>query len=282
MPRIRTIKPEFPQSESVGRVSREARLLFILLITGADDYGRLRAAPVFIARHLYPYDDDAPALVPRWLDELEREGFISRYEVEGSRYLQIMGWAKHQRVDNAGKSSIPAPNEEVRREPPRTAATCGDSPLDLDLGPRTSKPTKDQDLGPKIAPSRKREAAVVLPPEWVPSEAETKFALEMGLTPDEAAREAIKFRAYWVNGKGGGTRRKPSGWASTWQNWISRTADNLPRGNGNEPKPTRPNRFDASSPEAVRQRRLEIAEGLGLGLPGQRGTDNRGAGEDAP
>ena len=29
--RIRTIKPEFPQSESVGRLSRDARLLFILV-----------------------------------------------------------------------------------------------------------------------------------------------------------------------------------------------------------------------------------------------------------
>lgn len=228
MPRIRTIKPEFPQSESVGRLSREGRLLFVLLLTGADDFGRLRAAPVLVARQLYPYDDDAPGLVPAWLDELEQHGFIYRYEVDGSRYLEICGWAKHQRVDNAGKSSIPAPSEEFRREPPRTAATRGDSPLDLGPVPRTSKPTED--LGPKIAPSRKREAAVTLPAEWAPSESETKFALEMGLTPDEAAREAIKFRAYWVNGKGGGTRRKPTGWASTWQNWISRTAENLPRG----------------------------------------------------
>ena len=43
MGRIRTIKPEFPQSESMGRVSRDARLTFILLWTMADDAGRLRS-----------------------------------------------------------------------------------------------------------------------------------------------------------------------------------------------------------------------------------------------
>jgi hypothetical protein len=47
--RIRTIKPEFPQSESMDRVSREARLLFVLLWTVADDAGRLRTAPRLLA-----------------------------------------------------------------------------------------------------------------------------------------------------------------------------------------------------------------------------------------
>jgi hypothetical protein len=73
MPRIRTIKPEFPQSQSTGRVSRDARLLFILLWTIADDVGRTRAASRMLASLLFPYDDDAPALIEGWLAELERE-----------------------------------------------------------------------------------------------------------------------------------------------------------------------------------------------------------------
>jgi hypothetical protein len=35
--RIRSIKPEFPQSESVGRLSRDARLLFVQLWTICDE-----------------------------------------------------------------------------------------------------------------------------------------------------------------------------------------------------------------------------------------------------
>ncbi len=44
MARIRSIKPEFPQSESMGNVSRDARLTFIQLWTLADDSGRLRGS----------------------------------------------------------------------------------------------------------------------------------------------------------------------------------------------------------------------------------------------
>jgi hypothetical protein len=71
--RIRTIKPEFPQSESMGNVSRDARLLFVLLWTLCDDSGRTRAASRMLASLLYPYDDDAPGLIDGWLGELERE-----------------------------------------------------------------------------------------------------------------------------------------------------------------------------------------------------------------
>lgn len=141
MPRIRTIKPEFPQSESIGRLSREARLLFILLWTVADDHGRTRAAPRYLVGQLYPYDNDAVGLIEDWLSELETVGKIRRYEVEGSQYLDIPSWCEHQRVDNAGKSRIPPCPAESLREPPRTAATVREPPLDL--GPRT------EDLGPR-------------------------------------------------------------------------------------------------------------------------------------
>ena len=49
MARIRTIKPEFPQSESMGRVSRDARLLFVQLWCICDDHGRTRAASRMLA-----------------------------------------------------------------------------------------------------------------------------------------------------------------------------------------------------------------------------------------
>lgn len=80
MGRIRTIKPEFPQSESVGRLSRDARLVFILLWTVADDEGRSRAASRMLASLLYPYDDDAPKRIDGWLSELEREKCLIRYQ----------------------------------------------------------------------------------------------------------------------------------------------------------------------------------------------------------
>jgi hypothetical protein len=109
MARIRSIKPEFPQSESMGNVSRDARLLFVMLWPVCDDHGRTRAASRMLASTLFPYDDDAPGLIEGWLSELEREGCIRRYVVDGSTYLEIHNWLKHQKIDKPSKPVFPEP-----------------------------------------------------------------------------------------------------------------------------------------------------------------------------
>lgn len=131
MARIRTIKPEFPQSESMGRVSREARLLFVNLWTLSDDAGRARGASRMLASLLYPYDDDAPSLIDGWLAELEAEGCVTRYISDGSTYLQINKWLEHQKIDKPSKSKIPE-----FAEPSRTVENIRE-PSATDLGPRT-------------------------------------------------------------------------------------------------------------------------------------------------
>ncbi len=145
MARIRSIKPEFPQSESVGKLSRDARLLFILIWTHVDDEGRSRAASRMLASLLFPYDDDAPKCVGHWLDELEINGFIQRYEVDGSRYLQVVNWLKHQKIDHPSKSKIPPFSDGGGKPRDRVAKPREDSrDLAPDLGPRT------EDLGKEV------------------------------------------------------------------------------------------------------------------------------------
>lgn len=107
MPRIRTIKPEFPQSESMGRVSREARLLFLLLFTQADDEGRGRGNSPLLASLLYPYDDDAVGEIDGWFAELEAEQCVYRYRANGNLYFIIPKWREHQRIDHASQSKMP-------------------------------------------------------------------------------------------------------------------------------------------------------------------------------
>ena len=114
MARIRSIKPEFPQSESMGRVSRDARLTFIQLWTLADDEGRLRGNSRMLASLLFPYDDDAKDLIDGWLEELEREDCIRRYKIGGDTYVQIANWLIHQKIDHASKSKIPPFDESSR------------------------------------------------------------------------------------------------------------------------------------------------------------------------
>jgi hypothetical protein len=110
--RIRTIKPDFTQSESVGRLTRDARLLFIQIWTIADDGGRCRGNSRFLASSLFPYDKDAVDLIEGWLRELEKEGMIRRYVVNGSCYLDIPKWSDHQRIDKPRKSILPPFQED--------------------------------------------------------------------------------------------------------------------------------------------------------------------------
>lgn len=130
MGRIRTIKPEFPHSESMGRVSREARLLFVLLWTLADDSGRLRGTSRMLASLLYPYDEDAGKRIDGWIADLERERCIVRYVVEDTSYVQVCNWLKHQKIDKPSPSKIP-PFVESSRDVAESSRTFGGG-LDLE------------------------------------------------------------------------------------------------------------------------------------------------------
>lgn len=131
MGRIRSIKPEFPQSESMGKISRDARLLFIMLWTIVDDEGRTRAASRMLASLLFPFDDDAPELIEEWLNELEDTGAIVRYVVDGSTYLYLPNWLKHQKIDKATKSRLPEFREELARPRRNLATDLGSRIMDL-------------------------------------------------------------------------------------------------------------------------------------------------------
>lgn len=116
-PRIRTIKPEIWADERVGDLSHGARLLFIGLITMADDEGRLRELPAAILGHVFPYDDISTAKLSKWLTEIAATGMIVRYTVDGRRYVAFPRWTTHQKVDKGNESSLPVPPEFVESSP---------------------------------------------------------------------------------------------------------------------------------------------------------------------
>ncbi len=148
MARIRTIKPEFWTSESIGRLSRDARLLFIALWSLADDSGRLRGVLPYLSGAILPYDRDALKLLPTWLDELQREGVIRRYVCsEGNHYIDIPKWLKHQKIEKPSPSRIP----EFTEASPNTPRSLPEgSPSDL--GSRTVVPSTS-DLGSNSSPA---------------------------------------------------------------------------------------------------------------------------------
>jgi len=113
--RIRSIKPEFWESESLGRVSREARLLFIGLFSCCDDVGRARASSRLLASRLFPYDEDAFKRLQGWISELEKQGCIRLYQVDGEAYLDIPKWQNHQKIDKPSASKLPS-FDDVRED----------------------------------------------------------------------------------------------------------------------------------------------------------------------
>ena len=220
MARIRTIKPEFPQSESMGNVSRDARLLFVLTWTIADDSGRLRGNSRMLASLLFPYDDDAPKLIDGWIDELVSNSCLIRYEVDGSTYIQICNWLSHQKIDKPSPSKIPEYDERSRTfSKPRERSS-------EDQGPRT----KDQgvDQGPRKGPGEGEDTRAdarrahrlppdfALPAEWIDDARQIK--------PDWPASKPAEvfeaFRDYWSSKSGKDATK--TDWRATWRNWCRR------------------------------------------------------------
>lgn len=117
MPRIRTIDPHFPRTPSLSRISREARLFFILLWTVADDSGRLRLDHERLTEQLYPFDEDVPLLMPVWIGELESAKCIELYRVDDVEYLRVRRWRQMQIIQRPSRSRLPMGPQESQ-EPP--------------------------------------------------------------------------------------------------------------------------------------------------------------------
>lgn len=224
MARIRTIKPEFVESESVGKISREARLLFILLWTIVDDDGRSRASSRFLASRLYPYDDDAAKKIGFWLEELELGQHVRLYEVDGDSYLDIPNWLKHQKIDHPSKSRLPA-FRECSRDFAKNGETIAPHTLDLGPVPRTvdlvptgaSAPAADEE--PNDGPRTK------LPPGWRPTIDDRDHASDKGGDPDTSA---AAFCDYFHEGRGRNEKRTLAGWSKRYRVWCNTDAERKP------------------------------------------------------
>ncbi len=156
MPRIRTLKPEFWTDEKVGLLSRDERLLFIGLISTADDQGRFRAAPATVRAAVFPHDDDLTRqTIESWLGRLHDSGVVVLYESGGERFGAIRNWRRHQKVDHPARARIPEPPEDIRNPREGLAKVPeGLARTSVILAPHTSDhgpPTSDHLLAASFA-----------------------------------------------------------------------------------------------------------------------------------
>lgn len=116
MARMRTVKPEFFRSATIGKLKRDTRLLFIGMWTEADDHGRGLAEPRHLAGAIFPFDRDmTERKIRACLRELEqvvcadgKRGLVILYESSGTIYYAIRSWW-HQKINRRGDARYPEP-----------------------------------------------------------------------------------------------------------------------------------------------------------------------------
>lgn len=140
LPRIRTIKPETFDDPDLYALTPLARWLFVGLWTQADREGRLEDDPRRVKTRLLGGD----AVDPNTLLEELSPKFITRYSVNGSKFIQVNNFAKHQRPHPKEPASV-IPVSIKRNGKPRknTASKVDSGSLILDSG--------SLDLGSKIS-----------------------------------------------------------------------------------------------------------------------------------
>lgn len=118
MARIRSIKAEFSTSEQTAAVSRDARLLFLLMLPHCDDSGVHPAEPLKLKMETLPADRVTSGWILKKVAELVQVGLLEEYEINGKRYWRVTGFTKHQRIDQP-RFLFPLSNGEIPSNPPR-------------------------------------------------------------------------------------------------------------------------------------------------------------------
>lgn len=134
MPRIRTIKPQFWLDENLGKIPRDARLLYIGLWNLADDTGVFQWRPARIKAQLFPYDADlTPEDITAWLDLLVEAGDVIHYSYGNEDFGYIKSFLEHQTIKKPSQYTF-APLPRGTIEEPLPQDSTGAPPEGYQVG----------------------------------------------------------------------------------------------------------------------------------------------------
>ena len=103
--RSRNIKPGFFRNDELGEMDPLTRLVFIGLWCAADREGRIEYRPARLKADILPYDSRD---INGDITVLSRSGFITMYEVDDCKFLQINNFKLHQNPHHTeAKSKLP-------------------------------------------------------------------------------------------------------------------------------------------------------------------------------
>lgn len=114
MARKRMISPEIWASSSFAELNNFAKLVFIGLISNADDEGKGEADPALLKSTLFPRDEKKrTADVKSALSEIARSTSTLFYSVEGKNYYILTKWKVYQKLDRPTPSKLPNPPDTM-------------------------------------------------------------------------------------------------------------------------------------------------------------------------
>jgi len=197
--RIRTIKPEIWTDEKLSECSLSAHLLFIGLISFADDEGRMEYAPARIRMQIFPCGRVPPKKLTELIGELTERSLIRVYVVDNREFLDIPGFIKHQRINRPTPSKLPA-FHGVLSEP--------------SVSPQAGMEWKGKERNKEEERESKRRASKTCPADFEVTAELLQWAQDEapGANVDS---ETATFREFEF-------QRPYSNWPATWKRWIRR------------------------------------------------------------
>lgn len=151
MARKRMIDPGIWTDDGFLRLSIPARMLWIGLISHADDDGRGSADCQTLKAKVFPVDDMPNVTVAGLRDELQTNMRVTFYELEGREFYQLDRWKSHQFVKDKKNSTVP----EAPSDRDRTGTGPEADRSRSDVGPEADRDRSPMNEGKKEKKERK-------------------------------------------------------------------------------------------------------------------------------
>ncbi len=196
MARKRMISPTIWEDPSFNRLSIGARLLFIGMISNADDEGYIRGDIGSLKRLIFGFDETLGEL-SGWIKELGNLRNIHFYKVDDEQYAHLTKWEEYQkqRDDRIQPSAYPPCaicQTSVRQVPDKSGQVSA-----KDSGKSVGSKDSESEAS---TPSEEAKRLFGSPDQII------SYLINRGMSEPIAQKEAEKFIRHWTEPNKSGTK----------------------------------------------------------------------------
>lgn len=188
MAQRRMIHKAISTSKKLSKVSAKAALLYTWMIPFLDDFGCYHADTYILKRFVVPYRDDfSPRVIEKCLQELECEGLINLYEVEGYKYLELLQFDRFQTLKNDRKMTAEVP------PPPQGYSNWNPNGFQMDSKWKNQDKYKEEDKeegeGKNYTPLESKRIPTRQEEDHLPPSLKQQNKTGLGYSPTDESRE---------------------------------------------------------------------------------------------